>query len=66
MFANASRAHLENIGTVALDNGLRSDRVLNEVRPEFIDVGFDVEIKHTVLLRPYSATTGSISRIACC
>jgi hypothetical protein len=38
------RAHLEDIGTVGLEDGLRSDRVLKEVRPDLIDVGFDVEM----------------------
>lgn len=41
--ALAFRAHEEEISTKELDDGLRSDDVLDRVRPDLEDVGFDVE-----------------------
>jgi len=36
-------SHIAEIGTVGLQNGLRSDAVLRELRPDLVDLGFNVE-----------------------
>lgn len=41
--ALAFRAHEEEISTRELDDGLKSDDVLDAVRPDLEDLGFDVE-----------------------
>lgn len=39
----AFESHLPAISTVALDKGLTSDKVLATLRPDLIEIGFDVE-----------------------
>lgn len=41
--ALAFRAHESDISTEDLDDGLKSDEVLEKVRPDLEDLGFDVE-----------------------
>lgn len=40
---NAFRSHLSDISTVDLEKGLTSDEVLAKIRPDLIEIGFEVE-----------------------
>ena len=40
---SAFRTHLPDISTVSLDKGLTSEEVLAKIRPDLIEIGFDVE-----------------------
>lgn len=35
--------HESDMGTEHLDDGLKSDEVLREIRPDLVEMGFDVE-----------------------
>jgi len=47
--------HLAKIGTLGQEDGLRSDEVLGTLRPDLMDIGFDVEAgkkNHEKIKRP--------------